>query len=321
MSETPVFIVGGTSFVGKYLLNYLGKKGGCNIRVMTRSLDNKIENLEAMSNAKVVEGDLLKLESLNGLIEPNSIVINLAYNRKENMDVNLTLINNLIKICKEAKINRLIHMSTADVVGRNNNDVITEDMPCQPITKYAITKQKIEKMVLTINSSEFDTVILRPTGIFGAEGANLIKLANDIVSGNRIKNYLKSCVFGNRRMNLVSIANVISSVTYLMDYSGNFNGQVFNISDDDSFTNNYIDIEEMLMHKFNVPKYFFPYITSPMLALSFFLKCLGRDNINPNRVYSTKKIIDLGFKKTMDFEAAVDEFAEWYRAAYIENNL
>ncbi len=59
----------------------------------------------------------------------------------------------------------------------------------------------------------------------------------------------------------------------------------------------------------------------PVFVLSFILKCLGRDNVNPDRIYSSKKIIALGFKRTIIFESAVNEFAEWYHSIYVENNL
>jgi len=321
MSETPVFIVGGSSFIGKHLLNELKKNGDYNLKVMTRSLTKKTEILRTASRIKIVEGDLLKPESLNGLIEPYSIVINLAYNRKANADVNIKLTNNLIDACKKIKIKRLIHISTADVVGRNSNNIIEESCPCQPITEYAITKQKLEKLVLVESNNEFDTVVLRPTAIFGAGGYNLIKLANDVVSGSRIKNYFRRCLFGYRRMNLVSIENVILSIIYLMHHSKNFSGEIFNISDDESPYNNYINIEEILMQQLKASSSMLPYITLPSFMLSFFLKYLGRDNINPSRIYSAKKIKDMGFNKNMNFERAVNNFAEWYRSIYMENNL
>lgn len=321
MSNTPVFIVGATSFVGKHLVKYLKNSGNYNIIVVTRSLDKCTGIQEFDSGVKIIEGDLLDPESLIGFIEPSCVVINLVYNREASAEINLTLATNLINICKSAKINRLIHLSTADVVGRSNSDLIIEETPCHPITDYAATKLKMEETVLTVNSNEFEAVVLRSTAIIGEGGKNLIKLANDITSGNRFENYLKSCLFGKRRMNLVCIENVISSVMHLIHYSGNLNGEVFNISDDDSSFNNYIDVEAILMRKLDVLEYSLPRLTIPMIVLTFLLKCLGRDNSNPNRIYSTKKITDLGFRKTIYFEDAVIKFAEWYRSVSIENKL
>jgi nucleoside-diphosphate-sugar epimerase len=319
MSKTTVFIVGATSFVGKHLVKELKKSSNYSIKVIARSLEglSNIPGFEA--GVDFIEGDLLEPKSLNGLFEPSSIVINLMYSRAANEKVNLLLITNLINVCKSSKISRLIHLSSADVVGRDNSDVIYEETPCKPNTDYAVGKLKIEKKVLAVNNNEFDTVVLRPTAIIGAGGKNLIKLANDITSESRFKNYLKSCLFGNRRMNLVAIENVVSAAIYLMRYSKSFNGSVFNISDDDSPLNNYVDIESILARKFRVTECFLPRMKTPVFVLSFFLWCLGRDNVNPNRTYSTKKITELGFKKTVDFETAVSKFTEWYSSVYIKN--
>lgn len=321
LNKTPVFIVGATSFVGMHLLNELKKNANYSIKIMTRSREKLPRAMKLESAIEVVEGDLLKPGSLSELMEPGCIVINLAYNREASVKKNLLLINNLMKVCKTAKINRLIHVSTADVFGRNNNDVILEDMPCQPVTSYAITKLKIESILLSERKNDFDTVILRPTAIFGANGANLIKLANEIMSKGRFRNYLKSCLFGKRQMNLVAIENVISSLNLLIDYTGSFKGEVFNISDDDDPANNYSSVETMLKKELGADKYPWPKFELPSIVLSFILRCLCRDNIHTNRVYSSEKIANLGYKKEVLFETAIINFAAWYSSVQVSNKL
>lgn len=321
LNKTPVFIVGATSFVGMHLLNELQKNANYSIKVMTRSKEKLFGVMELEPGIGVVEGDLLKPDSLNELMESGCIVINLAYNRKAGAEKNLSLINNLMKVCKTAKINRLIHVSTADVVGRNDNDVILEDMPCQPVTSYASTKLKIEKILLSERKNEFDIAILRPTAIFGANGANLIKLANEIMSKDRFKNYFRSCLFGKRRMNLVAIENVISSLICLIDCTESLKGEVFNISDDDDPANNYLSVETILKKELGTNKKSWPKFELPNIVLSFILRCLRRDNIHTNRVYSSEKIANLGYKKEVLFETAVINFAAWYSSVQVSNKL
>jgi UDP-glucose 4-epimerase len=44
-------------------------------------------------------------------------------------------------------VSKFIHISTADVVGRNNSSVITESSICYPISPYGINKLAIEKLL------------------------------------------------------------------------------------------------------------------------------------------------------------------------------
>jgi nucleoside-diphosphate-sugar epimerase len=91
---------------------------------------------------------------------------------------------------------------------------------------------------------------------------------------------------------------------------------VFNVSDDDNQFNNYKDTESILMNHFGVPNYPLPILKIPMCILSFLLTRLGRDNTNPSRVYSIKKISSIGYKKAVTYENGLHEFAQWYVATH-----
>jgi nucleoside-diphosphate-sugar epimerase len=191
--------------------------------------------------------------------------------------------------------------------------MIDENTICKPISMYERIKLEIENHLLAASKNIFEVVILRPTAVFGANGKNLVKLADALLTSRRSVNYLKSCLFNYRTMNLVYIDNVISAIMFLIgeDHEA-VNGQVFIISDDEDPSNNYRDIEISLMDYFKQKKYIFPVIPVPLYILSLFLRCIGRTSYNPSVVYSCRKILDTGFKKPVLFKDALREFAEWY---------
>ena len=166
-------------------------------------------------------------DSLRGFMEPGCTVVHLAYLQGVGESENLAAIANLLEACKDANIKRLIHCSTAAVVGRVPDDIITEDTPCNPVSEYGIIKYKIEKAVGDAAGGSFDVAILRPTSIFGPKGGSLKKLIGNLMTKKNIRNYLKSCLFNKRRMNLVHMGNVVAAVIFMVEYQENFGGGIF----------------------------------------------------------------------------------------------
>jgi hypothetical protein len=55
----------------------------------------------------------------------------------------------------------------------------------------------------------------------------------------RLLNYMKSCLFGRRRLNLIHFENVIAAVTFAGQQAENFCDEVFIFSEVDADTNNF----------------------------------------------------------------------------------
>lgn len=310
-----VAIVGASGYIGRNLIEAVQQLGGYRIKLLSRSPGQKM--VGADSNVEIFKGDLREPESLHDFLECGCTVINLAYLWGASKAANLEAMANLLDACKAAKIRRLIHCSTAAVVGRVSDDLITEDTPCHPVTEYGVTKLNVEQAIIAAARDYFDVAILRPTSVFGPGGDPLKKLAGDLVSGSRLGNYLKSCLFGKRRMNLVSVANVVGAIIFIMRRDEDFCGEIFIVSDDDSPTNNFADVEKFLMSEFRINMYAIPRIPLPLWLLGFLLGAMGRNNINPYCNYNPEKLLCFGFERAMTFDAALAEYAAWYRSSQL----
>lgn len=307
-----IAVVGASGFIGKHLVTELARSSEYEIRVFSRNRQRDLTEKSFPSTVEIVEGNLQDHESISKLLKPGCTVINLAYLWTGSEAENLLVTDNLLTACKNAAVARLIHCSTAAVVGRVRENTITEETICNPVTNYGITKLKIEQAVfMAASQKSFDTVIVRPTAVFGNEGAQLKKLSRDLLKGNLWLNYAKSCLFGERRMNLVHISNVVSAIVFLIQYPQPIGGEVFIVSDDDDPKNNFTYVEQYLMKALCIKDYPLPRFSLPLCVLSFLLAIRGRNNINPSCCYAPGKLLRLGFKRTVSLEEGLAEYVKW----------
>ncbi len=313
-----VAIIGASGYIGRHLVARLRCLSEVRVRAFCRSRQQGLDVFgSGDDNLEIIYGSLDCLESLCNLLVPGCTVINLVYLWNRGETENLTVISNLTNACKDKHVKRLIHCSTAAVVGRSSENLITECTPSRPITEYGITKLKIENAISAAALGNFEVSILRPTAVFGPDGEPLKKLAADLVAGNRLLNYLKSCLFGNRRMNLVHVTNVVAAISFLISRQESIDREIFIVSDDDAIANNFAEVERTLIRLLNCPDYVLPRILLPQWVLGLLLRLLGRNNINPSCNYTQNKLRNLGFKRPVIFEDGLMEYANWYRSRYL----
>jgi nucleoside-diphosphate-sugar epimerase len=310
-----IAVTGAASFIGQHLVRHLSTHGNAEVRILIH--ENKPKHVMDIKGIMPVEGDLLKPDTLGALFEPGCAVINLAYLNHSSFRENLAAMENLIENCLEARIKRLVHCSTAVVVGGVPDDVITEVTPCDPNNEYETTKLHIEELLKEKARGHFELAILRPTAVFGPGGKNLLKLASDLTTGSGFVSYAKSCLLGSRRMNLVYVDNVVFALLFLVFTDQRMDREIFIISDDEYLENNYRDIEKYLIKELGRKEYPLPRIPLPQLLLSNVLKLVGRSNSNPNRIYQSDKIKSIGFQKKTSFETGLTSFTEWYKKTYL----
>ncbi|MFZ3231138.1 MAG: NAD(P)-dependent oxidoreductase [Pseudobdellovibrio sp.] len=296
-----ICIIGATGFIGSHLINYFNQYTNYRVKSLTR----KNKQLSTQ-NITWVEGDILKPSTLVNFIEENSIVINLAYLPGQD---NINAISDLALVCSKKKISRFIHISTASVVGRTQENIVTESTFCNPVSAYEKEKLLIETTLLNHSINNFSLSILRPTAVFGPGGKNLLKMFRQLSEGHLLLAYLRSCVFRDRSLNLVYVENVVAAIIFLMS-AKNTNQQIFIVSDDHSQSNNYNAVETKFLRALN-KKYFFPRFFLPEKLLSLVLRILGKSNANPHLKYSDSKLINLGFTKEYSLDSGLEFFIRW----------
>ena len=157
---TVVTVIGGSGFLGHYVVRELAKTG-VTIKLVSRDPD-KASDLRvcgAVGQIGFIQADVANTAQLEKAIKGSDAVINLVgilYSKGKhnfkNMHVNAA--ENIAKLCQSNHVKRLIHVSALGV-----------ERSCQN-SQYAKTKMAGEKATLQHFNK---ATILRPSVIFGAE--------------------------------------------------------------------------------------------------------------------------------------------------------
>uniref|UniRef100_A0A8C1NDS7 Short chain dehydrogenase/reductase family 42E, member 2 n=1 Tax=Cyprinus carpio TaxID=7962 RepID=A0A8C1NDS7_CYPCA len=164
--------------------------------------------------------------------------------KKQIESVNVCGTNNVINVCTEHGIARLIYTSTINVAfaGRPIEDGDEDSVPCVPldmhIDHYSRTKAIAERMVLAADGRStkggglLHTCVLRPSGIYGPEERRHLHRVN-------VERRLFSFHFGdpNAKMNWVHVDNLVMAhvlAAEALTADKAFSGQVYFINDGES---------------------------------------------------------------------------------------
>jgi len=160
MNDDRILVLGGSGFVGRYLVSQLSA-AGCGVVVPTRRRDRG-KHLILLPTVEVVEADVHEEKTLSRLASGASTVINLVgilnEARRGDFDrAHVELARKVVDACRSAGVARLLHMSAL------NAD------PKGP-SRYLATKGEAEGVVA---GSGLAWTIFRPSVIFGREDAFL----------------------------------------------------------------------------------------------------------------------------------------------------
>lgn len=306
--KSIVAITGANGFIGSRLVAELLRREDVLIRTLVRKSNNALTQHPRLT---VIPGDLARVETLTDFLVPGCVVINLAYDFSSTNAENIRSTENLIEICKVQQAKRLIHCSTASVFGRVKQDVLNEETACNPISEYGIAKLTIERLFQVGAAGNFELVNLRPTSVFGPGGPALQKLIKNLESRPVLINYLNSCLFNERNLNLVSVDTVVAAICFILDRGKDVVGQTFIISEDDEVNNNFKHVEQYLFQQIYGRKYALPPVKIPLIVLSSILRLLGRDNTNPHRIFDSRKLRKLGFVTPRPLDRSLNDFVYW----------
>lgn len=159
MGNRIVTVVGGTGFIGQYIVKLLAERGYI-IRVVARNPDSALHLKTAGDPGQVVlmKGNLATPESLQATLPGSWAVINLVGILFESSRQNFSTLHavgaeKLSQMARAAGTQRFVHMSSLGV-------------DKQVKSKYARTKAMGEK---TVRAAFPEATILRPSVVFGAE--------------------------------------------------------------------------------------------------------------------------------------------------------
>jgi len=176
-----IVVTGANGFIGSKLSHELEKQGHLVKKVQRRIEKNVyvIKSLNKFTNWREI------LKDVDVVIHCASITHESAQNKDERVfrSVNIEAFQHLIDSSIEAKVKKIIYLSSIKAIGNRTtgNNFYDSNSVCMPSDLYGITKLEAEN-ILKKSSLEncFDYVIIRPCLVYGpgvkANFLNLIKL-------------------------------------------------------------------------------------------------------------------------------------------------
>ena len=238
-------VVGGAGFIGSHVVDAL-IDAKHDVWVVDNLFLGKRENVINCPPSEFFRGfyaidasDYTAMKVLVRSIRPD-VVYNLAVMPlphslcypKENVDVNINIITNLLEMQGNLCFERLIHFSSSEVYGSAVYTPMTEEHPLEAITPYAASKAACDLICLSyFKTFDNDVTILRPFNNYGPrqnEGsyAGLIPLTiNRILKGDPIKIYGD----GNQTRDYIYVEDTARAAVIALGF-GNLAGQVINIA-------------------------------------------------------------------------------------------
>jgi nucleoside-diphosphate-sugar epimerase len=169
-------VTGGAGFIGSHLAEELLRRGE-RVRIVDSLITGKRRNLQELSKAEFVEGDLADLavarEAVQGIdyvlhqaaipSVPRSIEDPVTSNR-----ANIEATLNVLVAARDARVKRVTFAGSSSVYGDTPTLPKHEDMPPRPLSPYALQKLVGEQyMQLFTSLYGLETVTLRYFNVFG----------------------------------------------------------------------------------------------------------------------------------------------------------
>ena len=199
-----VIVTGANGHLGSTLLRLLRD---CDVQV--RGLVLPGQTMKKYENTHCYYGDVRDIESMRPMFtdieNAEVLVIHTAgiVDISENVspllyDVNVGGTRNLIALCREYAVRRLVYVSSVHAIPESDKTAVLAEVrhfsPDEVVGGYAKTKAEATQLVLDAASEGLDAVVVHPSGILGpfdSSGNHLVQMVSDYIRGK-----LPACVTG-----------------------------------------------------------------------------------------------------------------------------
>lgn len=319
-------ITGATGFIGPHLIKKLTAEGHF-CRCLVRN-SSQTDFLKA-SGVEVVQGDITRPETLNGIADGMDRVLHMAtlghmsnFSVTESMfeAINVHGTRNVMAEALRAGVGRIVHCSTVAAMGICEDVPATEESRCNPHHPYGRSKLQAEQVVLgLVEDQDLPAVIIRFSMVYGpGDPRDILKLTRLARKGLFPK--------VGRHPKLTPLIHVNDAILgLLLAAEKGVTGEIYLITNQESLP--FDDIRKILQNALGVtrlPLYIpewaalgMAYTAEKIFPVLGKIPPVSRKNIEStltDRVFSIEKARrELGFKPQVDPTEGLRETVEWYK--------
>lgn len=180
-----VLVTGASGFIGGHLVKELLQK-----EWPVRVLLHKSVPLQA-KECEIAAGDIRDIDALRKALPKIDILFHLAaalgaspIKKREFFQINATGTENLLRAAQEAGVKKVIHFSSAGVLGSvRKNETASEGYSPNPKNAYENSKLEGERAALRFAQEGMDIVVVRPGWVYGPADRRTFKLIRPVSRG------------------------------------------------------------------------------------------------------------------------------------------
>jgi nucleoside-diphosphate-sugar epimerase len=191
-----VLVTGGAGYVGAVLVPKL-LAAGHRVRVLDLYLygEEALAGVRGHPGLEEVRGDLRDRDLLRRILPGCRSVIHLACISNDpsfeldpalGRSINYDAFEPLVRISRDAGVERFIYASSSSVYGVKAEAEVTEDLSLEPLTDYSRYKALCEEVLLGLRRPGFKAMVLRPATVCGWSPRLRLDLAVNIMTAHAL---------------------------------------------------------------------------------------------------------------------------------------
>ncbi|MAJ64408.1 MAG: NAD-dependent epimerase/dehydratase [Alphaproteobacteria bacterium] len=297
-----ILITGGCGYVGSELIKYLLLKGHTITNIDTRWFGNTLKKHKKLLNLKLDIRDIeaIPMKGVDTIIHLAGIANDpsVELDEKLSWEVNVLASRFLIEKAVKYNIKNFIYASSGSVYGIKKEKQVTEELSLLPISAYNKTKMIAENVLLSYKN-KINVFCVRPATVCGFSERMRLDVSVNLLTSQAIKNKKIKVLGGKQIRPNIHIKDMIRVYDFFLNNkrikSGCYNAGFENIS--------IIKLAQLIKKK---------------------IKCdieIYKSNDVRSYRQSSKKLINLGFKRLYSVENAIDDLIVKFNEKKIKNKL